>query len=211
MAAHGLQRFQLGHGGDAPRRGDAQTGNGEQLPVQVHVGALQRAVTGDVGGDDRPHPRGGAAAAEVHARFGGDLLPAVDGHKAVLHVHAHGNFVAVFLRHFRRKRKVFDGHSAKDAAVDPQVQIAADALLVPDAAAHLDVQPALPGDGGDGVHVGGGVVLGAVQIDHMQEFCPGLHKGAGLRRRVGVVDGHPVIIALIQPHGLAAAQVDGRK
>ena len=42
-------------------------------------------------------------------------------------------------------------------------------------------------------------------------YCgPGLDEGTGLGHRVGVVDGHLIVVALIKPHGLSAAQINGR-
>ena len=68
----------------------------------VHVGALHRAVPGNISGDDGLDAHPGAAAAERHARLGGDFLPAIHGYQAVFHVDAHGNLCAVLLRHLVR-------------------------------------------------------------------------------------------------------------
>ena len=93
-----------------------QAGNLQQLTVQVHVGALHCAVAGNIGGDDRLHASFGTAAAESNARFGGNFFPAVHSHKAIAHVHANGNFGAVFLRHAGGKIKILYGNGAQDAA-----------------------------------------------------------------------------------------------
>lgn len=56
---------------------------------------------------------------------------------------------------------------AQDAPAHTQIQVPADAVLVPDSA-HLDVEATLSGNGGDGVKAGQGAVLGAVQVHHME-------------------------------------------
>ena len=111
--------------------------------------------------------------------------------------------------HFPGKSEILDGNRAEDAAVHAQIKIAADARLIPDAAADLDLQAAELGDGGDGLQVCGGIVLGAVQIYNMQIFRTCVNKFLRLRHGVGVVDGHFFVIALIEPHGLTAAQING--
>ena len=78
-----------------------------------------------------------------------------------------------------------------------------------DAAADLDFEAAQLGNGGNRLQIGCGVVLGAVQIDDMQILRTCVDKLLRLGDGVCVVDGHPVVIALIKPHGLAAAQVNG--
>ena len=84
-----------------------------------------------------------------------------------------------------------------------------DARLVADAAADLDFEAAQLGNGGNRLQIGRGVVLGAVQIDDMQILRTRVDKLLRLGDGVCVVDGHPVVVALIKPHGLAAAQVNG--
>ena len=116
VAVHGLQRGQLSHGGNAAAGGDLQPGNCQKLTIQVEICPLQRAVPGNIGGNNGLDARIGAAAAECHARLGGDLLPAVDSDSAVLHVNANGDLCAVFLCHFCREIEVFYGHRAQNAA-----------------------------------------------------------------------------------------------
>ena len=151
------------------------------------------------------------AAAEVDARLRGDLPPAGHRHKAVPHVHANRNAVAVGPGHAGGEVKIPHRNGAENAAANPHIQIMADAGLVPDAAAHLDVKSALGRNGGHGGQVGGVVVLGAVQIHHMQVSGARVPEGPGLGGGIVVVDRHLVIVALIQPHGLAAAQINGGK
>jgi len=155
-------------------------------------------------------PSFGTAAAESNARFGGDFFPAVHSHKAIAHVHANGNFGAVFLRHAGGKIKILYGNGAQDAAPHAEGKILFNAGFVTDAAADLDKQPALLSNGGNGGHVGGGVILGAVQVHHMQVLGPGGNKLPCLGGGVCIVNGHLVVIALVQAHGLPAAQINGR-
>ena len=206
---HGGKLGQLGHGGNAAAGRDLDAGDRQKLTVQRHICALHRAVPGNIGGNNGLDARGSAAAAERHARLGGDLLPAVDSDSAVLHVNADGNLCAVFLRHFCREIEVFHGHRAQNAAVCAEVKIPLDARLVADAAANLDFEAAQLGNGGNRLQIGRGVVLGAVQIDDVQILRTCVNKLLRLGDGVCVVDGHLVVVALIEPHGLAAAQVNG--
>ena len=81
--------------------------------------------------------------------------------------------------------------------------------FVADAAAHFDRQAALRRNGRHGGQVGGVVVLGAVEVDDVQVFCARIAESPRLGGGVVVINGHLIVIALVQPHGLAAAQVDG--
>ena len=114
---HFLQLGQFVQRRNAAGSGNFQPGDGQQFAVQVHVGALHRAVPGNISGDDSLDAHPGAAAAERHARLGGNFLPAIHGYQAVFHVDAHGNLCAVLLRHLGGKGKVFHGDGAQDAAV----------------------------------------------------------------------------------------------
>ena len=78
--------------------------------------------------------------------------------KAIAHVHANGNFGAVFLRHAGGKIKILYGNGAQDAAPHAEGKILFNAGFVTDAATDLDKQPALLSNGGNGGHVGGGVI-----------------------------------------------------
>ena len=124
-------------------------------------------------------------------------------------VHADGNLCAVFLRHFLGKGKIFHGDRAKNAAVNAQIEILTNARLVADTAADLDFQAAEFCNGGDGLHIRGGVILGTIQVNDVKILRTCVDKLLRLGDGVCVVDGHPVVIALIKPHGLAAAQVNG--
>ena len=106
------------------------------------------------------------------------------------------------------KGKIFHGDRAKNAAVNAQIEILTNARLVADAAADLNFQAAEFCNGGDGLHIRGGVILGAIQVNDVQILRTCVDKLLRLGHWIGVVDGHLVVIALIQPHGLAAAQVN---
>ena len=79
--------------------------------------------------------------------------------------------------------------------VHTQIEIAADARLVTDAAADLDLQAAELGDGGDGLQVCGGIVLGAVQIYNMQIFAPASINSCACATGSALYDGHFFVIA----------------
>lgn len=84
-------------------------------------------------------------------------------------------------------------------------------VLVPDPAAHLDVEATLSGNGGDGVKVGQGAVLGAVQVHHMEVSGTGGDEVPGHGAGVLGVDRLFVIVSLIQADHLSAPQVNGGK
>ena len=133
----------------------------------------------------------------------------MDRHIAVLGVHAHGNFFAVLFQHPGREVKIRHCHAAEDAPAHAQREVFFNALFGADAAAYFDIQAALLCQRGDGVVIGKGPVLCAVQIDDVEVFCPGFEKSPRLGAGVFAVDGHPVVIALRQAHDFAAPQVNG--
>ena len=65
------------------------------------------------------------------------------------------------------------------------------------------------GDPAQMLGIGLGTVLGAVEVDHVQPLCAAVDPALGGVERVGVVGGLGVEVALAQPHGAAAADVDG--
>ena len=135
----------------------------------------------------------------------------MDGHIAVLSVHAHGNFIAVFLQHPGGKGKIRHRHAAQNAAAHAEGKVCFNAFLGADAAAHLNVQTALLCQRGNGIIVGKGAVLCAVQIDDVQIFGPRCKELPRLCAGVLAVDGHAAVVALRQAHHLAAPQVNGWK
>ena len=135
----------------------------------------------------------------------------MDGHITVLCVHTHGNFIAVFLQHPGGKVKIRHRHAAQNAAPHPEGKVFFNALLRADAAAHLNVQTALLCQRGNGIIVGKGAVLCAVQIDDVQIFGTRREELPRLGTGILAVDGHAVVVALRQPDDLAAPQVNGRK
>ena len=133
----------------------------------------------------------------------------MDRHIAVLGVHAHGYFVAILFQHPCREVKIRHCHTAEDAPAHAQREVFFNALFGADAAAYFDIQTALLCQRGDGVVIGKGSVLCAVQIDDVEVFCPGFEKSPRLGAGVFAVDGHPVVIALRQAHDFADPQVNG--
>ena len=70
---------------------------------RARTGALHGTVAGDIGVDDGGAPGVCQPPAEVHARLGADLLPAMDGHIAVL---AHARHTAILSPYFCSIRAV---------------------------------------------------------------------------------------------------------
>ena len=180
-----------------------------QLAVQRQIRALHGTITGNVGVDDGRASRICQPPAEVHALFGADLLPPMDGNKSIFGIHPHGDPFAVALQHSGREIKIRHGHAAQDAATHTQRKVFFNALLRADAAAHLNVQAPLLCQRGNGSVVGKGAVLCAVQIHNVEIPGPGLHKLPGLCAGVLPVNGHTVIISLRQADNFAAPQVNG--
>ena len=96
------------------------------------------------------------------------------------------------------------------AALHAQIQIAPNALLGADAAAHLHRKAGGADDVLDGCKIGSGAVLGTVQIHHMKIARTGGGKGLGLCGRVISVNRHLIVITLKQTDNLSVTQVDGR-
>ena len=107
--------------------------------------------------------------------------------------------------------KIRHGHAAEDAAAHAEREVFFNALLGADATAHLNVQTALLCQRGNGIVIGKGAVLCAVQIDDVKVFCTRGKELARLRAGVLAVDGHAVVVALRQAHHFAAPQVNGWK
>ena len=119
--------------------------------------------------------------------------------------------MAVFFQHPGCEVKIRHGHTAKDAAAHAEGKVLLDPLLGADAAAHLDVQAALLCQRGNGVIIGKGAVLRAVQIDDVEVLGTRREELPRLCAGILAVDGHAVVVALRQPDDLAAPQVNGRK
>ena len=121
-------------------RGNAAAGRelhprrlGRELAVEGQIGALHGAVAGNIRVDDGFAARCRQPLAEIHALFGADLFPAVDGNKAIFCVHAHRDLIAVLLQHPGRELKIRHGHAAQDAAPHAEGEIFFDPLLGADA------------------------------------------------------------------------------
>ena len=117
-------------------------------------------------------------AAEREAVHPARLPPAVDGHPAVLEVHPDGEAVAIPAQHPGGEVEIGDGHAAQDAPPHPEGEVLFDPRLGADAAAHLDVKSALPGDGPDGLEVGRRAVFGPVQVHQVEAVAPACRKAA---------------------------------
>ena len=85
---------------------------------------------------------------------------------------------------------------------------AAERLERADAAAHLEPRAGLARDALDDVDVAGHAVARAVEVDDVDPLGARLEELARLGDRVVVVDGHAVVVALGETHGLAAQDVD---
>ena len=99
---------------------------------------------------------------------------------------------------------------AEDNAIDAGVQIRGDHAHVADAAAHLTEQAGTFFDGDDRLEVGSAAVFGAFEVDHMKLSRPLGGEIGGDGFGAVAVNGHPRVIAALQPDRLAGVKVDGR-
>ena len=95
-------------------------------------------------------------------------------------------------------------------ALGAGVQGALDGEAVAKPAAHLDARVRLGGDPAHVLEVLRRAGAGAIEVDDVEPLGPLL--GPALRRveRVGVVRGLPLVVALHEPHGMAAPDIDCR-
>ena len=95
------------------------------------------------------------------------------------------------------------------ATAHPQVQVLPNPVLGANAAAHFDEKAALAGNGGDTLKVCQSTVSGTVQVHHVK--AAGIKELPGNGAGVLTINGHLVIITLVQTDDLAAGEVNGGK
>jgi len=109
------------------------------------------------------------------------------------------------------QRRIAHRRSADDHAFDALAEPGFDRRLIADAAAKLQRNF----DGAKDALDGGGIhrLAGkrSVEIDDVEIFKALLYENLGLRRRIVVEHGRARHVALLQAHGAAVFQIDGRK
>src|ERR1019366_8981593 len=106
------------------------------------------------------------------------------------------------------ERRVFHGGRAEHDASGAQREVGLEALARAHAAADLDARTERVDHGAHDVSLHGSPVASALEIHHVEPGHPAA-PGAPARGRIVVVYGDGVVTALLQPHGLAAEQIDG--
>ena len=113
-------------------------------------------------------------------------------------------------RHRGKPVGLFEGRGANDHAVDSDVvEHGDDARLIANPAAQLTGDPHGVEDGPNRFEVDRLSRLGSIEVDQMQPFGPGLGP---FPRHLGRIAKHGFagIVALTQPDGLAAPQINRR-
>src|SRR5207247_2180587 len=139
----------------------------------------------------------------------GDFEPALRRDAASLGVDAQHDLVRKLPAHLFKPRRRLQRFGADDDARHAPRQRLGDMFFGAQAAAELTRDAAGLNYGADASFVDGLPGLGAVQIDDVEVSSPirdpAPRHGAG----IGAEHGFLLVIALSQPHALAAAQVDG--
>ena len=105
---------------------------------------------------------------------------------------------------------ILDGRGAEDDALDAELEVRLGGLERADAAADLHARPER---GDDGAHDGllrRAPRARALEIDDVDawDVPPPAGGDAG---RIGIVDRHLIVAALVQPHRLTAEEIDRRE
>ena len=113
----------------------------------------------------RPHRRVKKSSARSGAVF--------DGDGPVLQVHPHRRLAAEAVQGALQKLWIGDGGGAQNYPGHPGVQILLDGVQAADAPADLHFQVGFLTDGGNHREVGGGAVLGPLQVHGVEPLGPG--------------------------------------
>ena len=181
------------------------------MAVEGEVRALHGAVPGDIGGNQRGDAQGLEPCTKGVTGILALLRPAVNGHVAVLQVDPHGDFVSVGLHRFLKKSRLRHRGGAQDHPAHAALEIRFDDLHGADAAAHLGLEGGRSEDFLDGWEIGGGAGLGALQVHQMDPSGAAGGKVPRYFAGIVVIDGLLGIVALVEPDGFAAVEVNGRK
>ena len=181
------------------------------MAVEGEVRALHGAIPGDIRGNQRGDAQGLEPCTKGVTGILALLRPAANGHVAVLQINSHGDFVSVGLHRFLEKSRLRHCGGAQNHPAHAAFQIRFDDLHGADAAAHLGLEGGRSEDFFNGREIGGRAGFRALQIHQMD---PSGAAGGKVPRHLGgivVIDGLLGIVALVEPDGLAAVEVNGRK
>ena len=156
-------------------------------------------------------PRSRSSPTSTCAEVRRASAPALDGDHAVARVDARHHVIAA-AAHGRTNEVVVGGElGAEHDPLGARLGETAERLKRADSPAHLEPRIRLARDALDDIDVAGHAVARAVEVDDVDPLGAGLEELARLGHRVVVVDGHAVVVALGETHGLAAQNVDCRK
>ena len=175
------------------------------------VEAGERAVTRDVGKDDRRDARVLKPAREIERGNVRGLRPAFHGDHALAGVDADGDPARKESRGLTHEIGIADRRGSNDDPRDAALEPAAHGLQVANAAAELNLHR----EPGENAPYGLGVdrLAGerAVEIDDMEIFEPLGGERPRLSGGVGAEYGRPRPVALDQANALAVLEIDGGK
>ena len=193
---------------DAARRDDSESVDCYQLAIHFEIGPAEHAVTGNIGIYHRtdacvPHP-----IAELQRVGFGCLFPSVYGNFAVTRVDADGDRIAVTLCHPATESVVLVRNRTENYPPDPAGEIRLDPIFGANPAPDFAEHPTPRSRAADGVEIGKGSILCAVEIDQMQVLCTCPFEFRRLAKGIVVINGRTVVVALCQAYDFAAAYVD---
>jgi len=177
----------------------------------VEIEALEQAVAGNIGVDDRGDAGVGKAARHVVGRKLGRFRPAGDRDPAVARVEPDRDPAGIALRRALHERRVAHRRGADDDAPHAFGEPRLDGRHIADAAAelHRDIHDGQDALDRAGVHRLAGEC--AVEIDHVQILESLRRKCGGLRGRIAVKHRRTRHVALFEPHRESVFEIDGRE
>ncbi len=150
-------------------------------------------------------------ASEVQGGALGIALPALDGDAALACVDAQADAAGETPAHGLAPRRIEQGARAEDDALDAPAERLGDVFFAAQAAAELAGHAGGLHDAAHAVAVDRMALAGAVEIDEVQILGPLFDPATSHGGRIVAEDGFLRVIALPQPHTLAASQIDGRQ
>ena len=211
LGARRQQRLHVVERGKATRRDDGYRDALGELDRRIEIEALQQAVAGNIGEDDRGDP---GILEPLRDFEGGDLRglgPAFDRDLAVAGVETDRDAAGKFPGRTFHKLGIAHRRGADDDPRNALGEPGLDRVQVADAAAELYRHGDRLEHRLDRQRIDRLAGKGAVEIDHMQIFEALRGEAPRLRRRVEVEHRGARHVALFETHALAVLQIDRGK